>query len=176
MALKKSTERPHYKHYRTKKPKEFYSPSPSMHQQNLAIKNVILKNLKILHNDPETKLLFSLPPLISFERDKNFGKILVRSAFRSDNQPGSFKYKRTRCTTCSFVSNTVKISGPNRSAKVPYHFICISVNVIYCITCTLCIKIYIGKTARRLTDSFREHLRGVGKIRHGCVQTSCSPL
>ena len=52
------------------------------HPQNLAIKNVILKNFKILRNDPvilknfkilrndpETKHIFSLPPLISFKRD-----------------------------------------------------------------------------------------------------------
>ena len=39
------------------------------------------------------------------------------------------------------------------------HFICISTNVIYCITCTLCKKIYIGETGRGLADHFREHLR-----------------
>ena len=31
--------------------------------------------------------------------------------------------------------------------------------VIYCITCTLCKKIYIGETGRRRADCFREHLR-----------------
>ena len=36
------------------------------HPQNLAIKNVILKSFKILRNVPETKNIFSLPPLISF--------------------------------------------------------------------------------------------------------------
>ena len=36
-------------------------------------------------------------------------------------------------------------------------------NVIYCITCTLCKKIYIGETRRRLVDRFREHLRDVEK-------------
>ena len=41
------------------------------HPQNLAIKDVILKNFKILRNDPETKHIFSLPPLLSFKRDKN---------------------------------------------------------------------------------------------------------
>ena len=43
------------------------------HPQNLAIKNFILKNLKILCNDRETKHIFSLPPLKSFKRDKNLG-------------------------------------------------------------------------------------------------------
>ena len=45
-----------------------------------AVKNLILKNFKILRNDPETKHIFSLPPLISFKRDKNIGNFLVRSA------------------------------------------------------------------------------------------------
>ena len=40
-------------------------------------------------------------------------------------------------------------------------FTCTSANVIYCITCTLCKKIYIGETGRRLGDRFREHLRDV---------------
>ena len=84
---------------------------------------------------------------------------LVRSAFKFNNQPGTFTCKRTRCKTCPFISNTVKISGPNRSVKVTDHFTCISTNVIYCITCTLCKKIYIGETGRRLADRFREHLR-----------------
>ena len=43
--------------------------------------------------------------------------------------------------------------------KMVDHFTCISTNVIYCITCTLCKKIYIGETGWRLADRFREHLR-----------------
>ena len=48
--------------------------------QNLAVENVILKNFKILRNDPETKHTFPLPPLISPKRGKNIGNFLVRSA------------------------------------------------------------------------------------------------
>ena len=133
------------------------------HPQNLEVKNVILKNFKIIRNDPETKHIFPLPPPISFKRDKNLGKFLVRSAFKSDNQPGAFKCTRTRCKTCPFISNMVKISEPNRCVKITDHFTCIFANVIYCITCTLCKKTYIGETGRRLADRFREHLRDVGK-------------
>ena len=74
-------------------------------------------------------------------------------------QRGTFICKRTRCKTCPFLSNTAKFSGPNRSVKVTDHFTCITTNVIYCITCTICKKIYIGETGRRLADRFREHLR-----------------
>ena len=116
----------------------------SYHPQNLAIKNVILKNFKILHKDPENKHIFSLPPLISFKRDKNLGNFLVRSAFKLNNQPGTF----TNTMQNLSLYFTVKISGPNRSVKVTDHFTCISTNVIYCITCTLCKKIYIRETAQ----------------------------
>ena len=55
------------------------------------------------------------------------------------------------------------ISGPKRSVKITDRFTCTSANVIYCITCTLCNKLYIGETGRRLGDRFREHLRDVEK-------------
>ena len=42
-------------------------------------------------------------------------------------------------------------------------FTCTSTNVIYCITCTLCKKLYIGETERRLGDRFREHRHDVEK-------------
>ena len=35
-------------------------------------------------------------------------------------------------------------------------FTCSSANVIYCITCTLCNRLYIGETGRRLGDRFRD--------------------
>ena len=57
----------------------------------------------------------------------------------------------------------LKVSGPERSIKITDRFTCTSTNVIYCITCTLCKKLYIGKTGRRIGDRFREHLRDVEK-------------
>ena len=74
---------------------------------------------------------------------------------------GTFKCARSRCKTCSFVHNVEKISGPKRSVKITDHYTCTSANVIYCITCTYCNKLYIGETGRRLGDRFREHLRDV---------------
>ena len=85
------------------------------------------------------------------------------------------KPKHKSCKTCPFISNTVKISGPNRSVKVTDHYTCISSNVIYCITCTLCKKIYIGETGRTLADRFREHLRDAEQ-NNTCVQTSRAPF
>ena len=70
----------------------------------------------------------------------DLSNFLFRRAFESDNQLGTFKCKCTGCKTCPFISNTVKISGPNRSAKATDHLTCISVNVICCISCTLDVR------------------------------------
>ena len=113
--------------------------------------------------DPDTDRIFSQPPLISFKRDKNIGNFLVRSVFQTSDQPGTFKCARARCKTCPFIRNVEKISGPKRSIKITDHFTCTPANVIYCITCTLCKKLYIGETGRRLGDRFREHLSDVEK-------------
>ena len=142
---------------------EFHSPSLSILMHNHAVKSIILSNFKLLQNDPETGRIFSQPPLISFKRDKNVGNFLGRSALKTNEQPGTFKCARSRCKTCLFIVNTSKISGPKRSVKITDRFTCTSANVIYCITCTLCNKLYIGETGRRLGDRFREHLRDVEK-------------
>ena len=42
----------------------------TFHPQNHAVNSIILKNFKLLQNDPDTGRIFSQPPLISFKRDK----------------------------------------------------------------------------------------------------------
>ena len=112
---------------------------------------------------PITGRIFSQPPLISFKRDKNIGNFLVSSAFKTSEQPGTFQCARARSKTCPFIYNVEKLSGPKRSIKITDHFTCTSANVIYCITCTHCKKLYTGERDRRLGDRFGEHLRDVEK-------------
>ena len=49
----------------------------------------------------------------------------------------------------------------SKSYQVNDHFDCTTSNIIYCITCTLCNKLYIGESGRKLGDRFREHLLDV---------------
>jgi len=46
----------------------------TFHPHNHAVKSIILKNFKLLQNDPDTVGTFSQPPLISFKREKNSQK------------------------------------------------------------------------------------------------------
>ena len=42
---------------------------------------------------------------------------------------------------------------------IRHNFTCNSSNIIQCITCIKCCKLYIGETDRRLSNKFAEHLR-----------------
>ena len=53
----------------------------TFHPHNHAVKSIILKNFKLLQNDPDTGRIFSQPPFISFKRDKNIGNFLVREVY-----------------------------------------------------------------------------------------------
>ena len=109
------------------------------HPNNLWVKDIILKNFKLLQSDPDTTTIFEKPPLVSFKRDKSLRNSLVKGSLSTELEPGTFK-----CST-----------------QITDHFDCTSRNVIYCIRCTACNQLYIGETGRRLGDRFREHLLDV---------------
>jgi len=101
----------------------------TFHPHNHAVKSIILKNLKLIQNDPDSVRIFSQSPLMPFKRD-----LLVRSAFQTSDQPETL-CACTRCKICPFIPNVETISGPKRSIKITDHFTCTSAYVIYCITC-----------------------------------------
>ena len=133
----------------------------TFHPNNLADRNVVLRNFKILQSDPETAPIFPNPPLVSFKRNRNLRNSLVRSSLPSNLEPGTFNCSRKVCNTCPFINSKTHIRGPNGSYQVNDHFDCTTSNIIYCITCTLCNKLYIGESGRKLGDRFREHLLDV---------------
>ena len=118
-------------------------------------------NFRILQNDPETSAIFTDQPLTSFRHSKNIKDELVHSTIKQPftGSAGTFSCGRSRCNTCPFLNPTTLISGPQSDHTIRHRFSCISSNVIYCITCDKCPKVYIGENGRRLSDRFAEHLR-----------------
>ena len=72
----------------------------TFHPNNLAARNVVLRNFKILQSDPETPAIFPNRPLVSFKRDQNLRNSLVRSSLPSNLEPGTFNCSRKVCNTC----------------------------------------------------------------------------
>jgi len=90
----------------------------TFHSHNHSVKSIILKNFKLLQNDPEVGgTIFAQPPLISFKRDKK-GNFLVRSSFQTNDQPGNSKCARARCKTCPFIHNATNVVTWNDTHNV----------------------------------------------------------
>ena len=85
----------------------------------------------------------------------------MRSALKQ-NLPvpaGTFSFPRPRCYTCSLLNTASSISGPKSNFFINlFNFTCTSSNIIHCISCSKCCKLYIGERGRRLSDRFAEHL------------------
>ena len=90
----------------------------TFHPNNLAARNVVLRNFKILQSDPETALIFPNPPLVSFKRDRNLRNSLVRSLLPSNLESGTFSCSRKVCNTCLFINSKTHNRGPNGSYQV----------------------------------------------------------
>ena len=126
------------------------------------VRDVISRNFLILKNDPETAI-FTDNALISFRCNKNMRDNLVRSALRQ-NLPalaGTFSCSCAHCYRCSFLNCATSISGPKSNFVIRHNFTCTSFNIIYCISCSKCCKLYIGETGQHLSDRFAEHLHSV---------------
>ena len=78
----------------------------------------------------------------SQKENNNRIPLTLRSVFQTSDLPGTYKCARARYKTCPFICSVEKLSGPERSIEITDHFSCTSFNVIYCITCTLCKKLY----------------------------------
>ena len=140
---------------------------------NASTSRIMLDNFNILSSDPEARMIFPEPPLVSYRRERNLGDILVHSSNASPSPPppptntGLFPFQRPRCKTCKHISSqTFFLQGPKSTHHIRDHFTWQSENIVYCISCR-CNCLYIGETGRRLREHFSEHLRSIVKRSHG---------
>ena len=96
--------------------------------------------------------IFNERPLFSFKRDLNLCSFLVKGAFHSFKEPGTFRCSRPICSTFPYIVSHTHITGPKSSHNITDYFDCVTSNVGYCIKCSRCNLLYIGETGRRLGD------------------------
>ena len=130
---------------------------------NVGTRQILLDNFSILSSDPEACRIFPEAPLVSYQRERNLGDILVHSAEASPSltDAGSLPCRRPRCQTCKHITPQTSLKGPKSTHNIRDHFTCQSENVVYCISCHRCNCLYIGETGRRLRECFSEHLYSI---------------
>ena len=130
--------------------REFHSPLLFSSTTSLPKISRILNYFKTTPKLPLSS--HNLHALTSCKCDKTISNFLVRSALKTNHQPGTFQCVGARCKTCRFFLNPGMISELNeplrsRTSLLAYLHLCI--------TCTFCKKLYIRETGRRLGDRFR---------------------
>ena len=137
------------------------------HPKNQEVKKILLKNFRILTDDPTTKEIFNTKPLCVYWRETSLRDILVHtystlSSRADDTQAtpaGTFPCHRSRCHTCNFTGRTTTVSNASGDVRLKGRFDCTAAGVVYVITSQRCHKLYLGETGRRLSDRFGEHLQ-----------------
>ena len=121
----------------------------TFHPHNLPVKNILLRNFHIIQSNPDLREIFPCPPLIAYKRDVNLRDYLVRAAVPRDIPslpPGTSPCGTKNCKTCDFIDTSNTITGPKGTFKIKAPYNCQTENLVYVITCTLCLKKYTGET------------------------------
>ena len=125
----------------------------------------------MLDNSSATRPLLQIPVIRGFRRPKNLRDLLVRAKLTtpdSREQKTTHKRKkcqRLKCNYCKALDKSGRITCPltKRSYVTRFNISCISNNLIYCLYCKVCSKVYVGQTKRSLRERIGEHYTSIRK-------------
>ena len=95
---------------------------------------------------------------ITYSRKPNLKDILIKGTLEDSQQTrGTTPCQKTRCKTCDHIQlGNTKKKGQERY-QIRGSFTCLSRNMIYLLTCSICGKRYIGETEQTLNGRCRGH-------------------
>ena len=138
------------------------------HPSGRILSDITKGNWDMLDKSSSTREVLDWKVVQGFRRPKNIRDILVRALVKNpldvNNSPPihhNNRCTRQKCRYCPKLDTSGRISSPitGRSYNTIRCCSCKSNNIIYCITCKLCLKQYIGHTKRTLGERMCEHFR-----------------
>lgn len=127
---------------------------------------LIRQHMPTLHADDRLKSIFREPPLVSFRRTRNLKDLLVsaklptiQSNSEGMDKPGFTKCPSNKCSLRNHIIEGNKFTSSITNCNFPItdHIHCKMSWMIYLITCTKCLKQYVGKTTTSLYTRFANH-------------------
>ncbi len=102
----------------------------------------------------------SSPPNLS---EKNYDNHKKCHTFVKKAQRGFNFCNNNKCRFCPLLnkSGIIECTFSNENFSTMKNVSCRSSNLIYCITCTVCHKQYVGQTSNRLRDRFQGHFSDI---------------
>ena len=132
------------------------------HPNGRILGSIVNQNWDMLDKSSSTREVLDWKIVQGFRRPKNIRDILVRALVRNpmdvaDKPPKHLvnKCSRKNCRYCLKLDTSGRITSPitGRSYNTIRCCSCKTNNIIYCITCKICKKQYIGHTKRTLSDT-----------------------
>ena len=142
------------------------------HPSGRILGSIVNQNWDMLDKSSSTREVLDWRVVQGFRRPKNIRDILVRALVRNpmdvaDKPPKHLvnKCSRKNCRYCLKLDTSGRITSPitGRSYNTIRCCSCKTNNIIYCITCKICKKQYIGHTKRTLSERMCEHFRYISQ-------------
>ncbi len=137
------------------------------------INDLVRENWDILKRSSTTKILAETRIIFGYRRPKNLKDLLIQAKLPALNQPKrrvphcefANKCKNRKCVFCPLLNKSGKIKSTytGREYKCKCNVTCKSNNLIYCITCSVCQKQYIGQTGDTLHKRFGAHAGSINR-------------
>ena len=147
------------------------------HPSGRILGDIVKQNWDILDRSASTRDVLTWKVVQGFRRPKNIRDMLVRARVVDPTQlqdpstvtprPGrtytNKRCQRKSCRYCMKIDHSGSITSPitGREYNTIRNCDCKTNNIIYCITCIICFKQYIGHTKRTLGERMCEHFRYV---------------
>ena len=134
------------------------------HPSNAQVHKIIMDNWDILKFSEKCKVSLPDRPLFTTRRGRNLKDILIKSKLPPTKDPPSFEVpcSKPNCSICTSVQKSEIISSITlQTYTTPTNVTCRTKNVIYCLTCSVCQKQYVGETKRPFLVRFKEHSKDI---------------
>ena len=130
--------------------------------------NIVRKNAPLLTKNPKFRDFENLKIQPVYCRPKNLKDSLVRASLPSERASKTISktcHNIVKCRYCPKMDKSGKIKSTVtlREYSTKININCQSSNLIYCITCNVCSKQYVGQTGRRILDRFQGHFSGISR-------------
>ena len=137
------------------------------------LKDIVQSSWNLLGRTAITDQVFHTTPIYGYRRNKNLKDILVRAKISHTETTPDTKEIRSKnrkciakkCRYCPRLDPTGNVQNSTTARTYPTRtkVTCNSNNLIYCIKCNQCSKLYVGQTKNSIKERFKCHFYSITK-------------
>ena len=129
------------------------------------LKSLINKYWPMLDRSSSTRFLVDQQIVFGHRKPKNLSDYLIRTDLvkteKVTKKPKCHSFPK--CKHCPLINKSGKISSSStgRTYKIPRKVNCNSMNLIYCLECSVCHKQYVGQTKNKFLVRVNQHMNDI---------------